>query len=134
MTIKGQPYTSLRVSSIPSLGLTALFSPALSLSLSFSLSLSLLPSSLFASIGISLLVHVKSHCRNITKFAFSTHPPADLSNPAFPFSTQQTIDIGCALVRATRMTYVGELGWELYVPMDMAAGVVSTLPKCVLVV
>ena len=39
----------------------------------------------------------------------------------------QTIDIGYASVRASRMTYVGELGWELYVPMEMADYVVSAL-------
>ncbi len=46
--------------------------------------------------------------------------PADLSNEAFPFGTAQTIDLGMARVRAHRITYVGELGWELYVPSDMA--------------
>lgn len=46
---------------------------------------------------------------------------ADLSNDAFPFGTMQTIDLGMALCRAHRISYVGELGWELYVPADMAA-------------
>ncbi len=44
---------------------------------------------------------------------------ADLSNAAFPFGTSQVIDLGLARVRATRITYVGELGWELYVPTEM---------------
>lgn len=48
---------------------------------------------------------------------------ADLSNAAFPFGTTQEIGIGHAIVRAIRMTYVGELGWELYVPMECAEGV-----------
>ena len=39
---------------------------------------------------------------------------ADLSNEAFPFGTAQTIEIGPASVRALRLTYVGELGWELH--------------------
>src|SRR5437773_2012895 len=43
---------------------------------------------------------------------------ADLSNSAFPFLTSQPIGIGLATVRAVRITYVGELGWELHVPMD----------------
>jgi glycine cleavage system T protein len=43
---------------------------------------------------------------------------ADLSMPHFPFGTSQIIDIGYARVRATRITYVGELGWELYVPTE----------------
>ncbi len=46
---------------------------------------------------------------------------ANLSNEAFPFATSRLIDLGFATVRATRLTYVGELGWELYVPVEMAA-------------
>ena len=52
---------------------------------------------------------------------------ADLSDEAFPFSTSQEIDLGHATVRATRITYVGELGWELYVPADFAVGVYEDL-------
>ena len=52
---------------------------------------------------------------------------ADLSNEAFPFGTMQTIDIGMALCRAHRISYVGELGWELYVTADMAAHVFETI-------
>jgi 4-methylaminobutanoate oxidase (formaldehyde-forming) len=44
----------------------------------------------------------------------------DLSNDAFPFGTSREIEIGYAIVRASRITYVGELGWELYVPADFA--------------
>ena len=40
----------------------------------------------------------------------------DLSNEAFPFGTSREIDLGLGFVRATRITYVGELGWELLVP------------------
>ncbi|MGH7318579.1 MAG: GcvT family protein, partial [Candidatus Rokuibacteriota bacterium] len=47
----------------------------------------------------------------------------DLSNAAFPFGTAREIHLGYATVRALRMTYVGELGWELYVPTEFAAGV-----------
>jgi 4-methylaminobutanoate oxidase (formaldehyde-forming) len=46
---------------------------------------------------------------------------ADLSNNAFPFGTAQTIGLGRATVRAVRITYVGELGWELHVPTAQAA-------------
>jgi len=46
---------------------------------------------------------------------------ADLSNAAFPFGTAQQISVGFATVRAVRITYVGELGWELHVPMDQLA-------------
>ncbi len=53
--------------------------------------------------------------------------PTDLSNDAFPFGTSQEIDLGYARVRASRITYVGELGWELYVPTEFAAGVFDIL-------
>ena len=52
---------------------------------------------------------------------------ADLSNEAFPFATSQEIDLAYARVRATRLTYVGELGWELYVPVEMATGLFDAL-------
>jgi 4-methylaminobutanoate oxidase (formaldehyde-forming) len=52
---------------------------------------------------------------------------ADLSNEAFPFLSSQEIEIGYATVRATRITYVGELGWELYVPAEFATHVYDTL-------
>ena len=52
---------------------------------------------------------------------------ADLSNDAFPFATSQEIEIGYAKVRASRITYVGELGWELYIPADFAAHVYDRL-------
>ena len=52
---------------------------------------------------------------------------ADLSNDAFPFGSSREIDLGYATVRATRLTYVGELGWELCVPADFAAGVYDDL-------
>jgi 4-methylaminobutanoate oxidase (formaldehyde-forming) len=52
---------------------------------------------------------------------------ADLSNEAFPFATSREIDLGYALVRASRITYVGELGWELYIPTDVATHVYDTI-------
>jgi 4-methylaminobutanoate oxidase (formaldehyde-forming) len=52
---------------------------------------------------------------------------ADFADAAFPFGTSREIDLGYATVRATRLTYVGELGWELYVPVEFAAGVYETL-------
>ncbi|MBP32394.1 FAD-dependent oxidoreductase [Methylobacterium sp.] len=48
---------------------------------------------------------------------------ADLSNAAFPFATSRVIDLGYARVRASRITYVGELGWEIYVPTEFVQGV-----------
>ncbi|MFC2028599.1 FAD-dependent oxidoreductase [Chloroflexota bacterium] len=52
---------------------------------------------------------------------------ADMSNEAFPFLTMQEIDIGYALVRAIRITYVGELGWELYIPSEFSLHVFDTI-------
>ena len=52
---------------------------------------------------------------------------ADLSNEAFPFLSSREIEIGHAVVRATRITYVGELGWELYVPTEFATHVYDVL-------
>ncbi|HTI72643.1 MAG TPA: FAD-dependent oxidoreductase [Candidatus Limnocylindria bacterium] len=43
---------------------------------------------------------------------------ADFSNEAFPFGTSRSIGIGLATVRALRLTYVGELGWELHIPVS----------------
>lgn len=54
---------------------------------------------------------------------------ADLSNEAFPFATSQLIDIGYARARASRITYVGELGWELYIPTEFAQGVFDTVKE-----
>ena len=52
---------------------------------------------------------------------------ADLSEEAFAFATSRVVSLGHATVRATRMTYVGELGWELMVPVELAAGVLDLL-------
>jgi 4-methylaminobutanoate oxidase (formaldehyde-forming) len=52
---------------------------------------------------------------------------ARFDNASFPFGTSQEIDLGYATVRATRLTYVGELGWELLVPVEFAVGVYETL-------
>ncbi|HXW75555.1 MAG TPA: FAD-dependent oxidoreductase [Steroidobacteraceae bacterium] len=48
---------------------------------------------------------------------------ADLSNGAFPFRAAREIDIGLARVLCIRITYVGELGYELYIPAEQAAHV-----------
>jgi 4-methylaminobutanoate oxidase (formaldehyde-forming) len=51
----------------------------------------------------------------------------DLSNTAFPFGRVRRITLGSAPVLALRVTYVGELGWELHVPVEFAAGVYDAL-------
>jgi len=53
--------------------------------------------------------------------------PNDFSTEAHPFGTAGEIEIGMGLARAHRVTYVGELGWELYVPTEQAAHVFETI-------
>ena len=53
--------------------------------------------------------------------------PNDFSNAAHPFGTAREIEIGMGLARAHRVTYVGELGWELYVSTDQACHVFEAL-------
>ena len=53
--------------------------------------------------------------------------PQSLSNDDFPFGTMREIEIGHAMARAHRVSYVGELGWELYVSSDMAVHVYDAL-------
>jgi 4-methylaminobutanoate oxidase (formaldehyde-forming) len=52
---------------------------------------------------------------------------AALDNAAFPFGAMREIGIGPANVLAVRRTYVGELGWELYVPVELATGVYDAI-------
>jgi 4-methylaminobutanoate oxidase (formaldehyde-forming) len=52
---------------------------------------------------------------------------ADFSTDSFGFGTSREVDLGYSTVRATRITYVGELGWELYVPTEFAVGVYEDL-------
>jgi 4-methylaminobutanoate oxidase (formaldehyde-forming) len=54
---------------------------------------------------------------------------ADLSNEAFPFRAAREIDIGYARVLCIRITYVGELGYELHVPAEQAVHVYHRLVK-----
>lgn len=52
---------------------------------------------------------------------------ADMSDAAFPFGSTQTIAIAGCPVRALRITYVGELGWELHIPVESARAVYKAL-------
>jgi 4-methylaminobutanoate oxidase (formaldehyde-forming) len=52
---------------------------------------------------------------------------ADLSNYAFPYMSAQEIDINYARVQSLRITYEGELGWELYVPTEFSAHVYESV-------
>jgi len=53
--------------------------------------------------------------------------PADFSNDAFPYMTEQEIEVGLGMARAFRVTYMGELGWELHVSTDQAQHVYDEL-------
>ncbi|MGV3552216.1 GcvT family protein [Rhizobium sp.] len=55
--------------------------------------------------------------------------PNDFSNANHPFGTAREIEVGMGLARAHRVTYVGELGWELYVSSDQAAHVFEALEE-----
>src|SRR5262249_2614132 len=53
--------------------------------------------------------------------------PQDLGNEAFPYMNVREITVGNVPVRALRVTYVGELGWELYCPSEYGSGLWRTL-------
>ncbi len=53
--------------------------------------------------------------------------PDDVSNEGFPFGTCRTIEIGSVRALASRISYVGELGWEIYVPMEQGLRLWDTL-------
>jgi 4-methylaminobutanoate oxidase (formaldehyde-forming) len=53
--------------------------------------------------------------------------PSDLGNTAFPFMTAQTLTVGDVPVRALRVTFVGELGYELYVSSEYGAALWSAI-------
>ena len=53
--------------------------------------------------------------------------PNDFTNDTNPFGTAQEIEIGMGTARVHRVTYVGELGWEVYVSADQAGHVFETL-------
>ena len=55
--------------------------------------------------------------------------PNDFGNDVNPFGTAQEIEIGMAMARVHRVTYVGELGWEVYVSADMCGHVFETLAE-----
>ncbi|HIB93699.1 MAG TPA: FAD-dependent oxidoreductase [Candidatus Lambdaproteobacteria bacterium] len=66
--------------------------------------------------GYAVLSVMGPESRNL----LSKLTPAKLSNEAFPFGTGQEIEIGYGTALALRMTYVGELGWEIYAPTEFA--------------
>ena len=52
---------------------------------------------------------------------------ADMSHEVFPFATSQEVFMHYAKVRASRITYVGELGWELYIQTEYAPSVFDAI-------
>lgn len=55
--------------------------------------------------------------------------PNDFTNADNPFGTAREIEIGMGLARVHRVTYVGELGWEIYVPTEFSGHVFETLAE-----
>jgi len=64
-----------------------------------------------------------------SRAALSRITPADLSNAAFPFGTATYIEAGYARVLAIRVSFAGELGWELHIPSDQVMGVYEALTE-----
>ena len=73
--------------------------------------------------GYGVLALMGPHARKILQAVTR----ADLSNAAFPFGSAQTIGIAGCPVHALRLTYVGELGWELHFPVECATGIYAAL-------
>ena len=63
------------------------------------------------------------HSREILQSVTDT----DISNAAFPFLAARSLDVGNATVLAVRIGYVGELGYELYIPQEFGPHVYETL-------
>ncbi len=66
-------------------------------------------------------------CGPLARKVLEKVSPSDVSDAGFKFMTCKDICIGYAPVLAIRLTYVGELGWELHIPVEYAAYVYETL-------
>jgi glycine cleavage system aminomethyltransferase T len=64
---------------------------------------------------------------NARKLMERVAPWADWSNESHPFGMARTVEIGFGHARAHRVSYVGELGWELYIPTDQCAHLFETI-------
>jgi glycine cleavage system T protein len=73
--------------------------------------------------SFSVLALMGPNARKILQVVTSS----DVSNEAMKFGTTKAIEIAGVTVRALRITYVGELGWELHIPVDQAARVYAAL-------
>ena len=74
--------------------------------------------------GEGVLAVMGPNARKVLEIAAPHH---DWSNDNHPFGQARDIELGMGLARAHRVTYVGELGWEIYVSTDMAAHAYETL-------
>ncbi len=77
--------------------------------------------------GYAVLSVMGPNSRRLLQSLTSRSLADDLSNDAFQFGTSRVIDLAYARVRASRVTYVGELGWELYITTEFATGVFDAL-------
>ncbi len=66
-------------------------------------------------------------CGPLARAVLQAVAEEDVSNAAFPFASAREITLGAAKVRALRIGYVGELGWELHIPTEFAAHVYDLL-------
>jgi glycine cleavage system aminomethyltransferase T/glycine/D-amino acid oxidase-like deaminating enzyme len=66
-------------------------------------------------------------CGPLAREVLSRVTASNLTSEAFPFLSLREIEIGMAPAIAARVGYVGELGWEIYIPVDYAAYVFDTL-------
>jgi glycine cleavage system T protein len=73
--------------------------------------------------GLAVLSVMGPRARDLLQ----TLTPADLSNDAFPFAASREIELGYGHARASRITYVGELGWELYIPTEFALSIYDAI-------
>ncbi len=73
--------------------------------------------------GLSMLTIMGPRSRALLEKLCST----SFSNSDFAFGTSKEIEIGYGRVRASRITYVGELGWELYIPSEFASHILETI-------
>lgn len=73
--------------------------------------------------GTSLFTVQGPHSRELLQRV----SPDDFSNEAFPYLSARPVEVGYAPALALRVTYLGELGWELHVPADLAPGVYEAL-------
>ncbi len=66
--------------------------------------------------GMAVISLMGPHARSLLQ----SLTPDDLSHSGFPFASSREIELGLGYVRASRITFVGELGWELYIPTEFA--------------